>query len=220
MLAEIASSSFGFWIVAATIVAVDQAFLLAPGTFAFAVTNANRARLRVSTSPFTLRDRELVSSLLSFPFQLFFVCGADAPARTPRHAQRLLARMHRLTAQNGPLTILSMLAALILVAGPFISASRGIALSSLLLLPLLYLLSIAAGVVLWRMRRRFGLSKSAALKIAAELVLCPVLVINVSKRLSLSQAVRLTPSDVAAFSAAQEKTLAAIDRNLRFHRGE
>jgi hypothetical protein len=220
MLEDIASSTFGFWIVAAMIVAVDQAFLLASGTFAFSVSGANRARLRASASPFTLRDRELVSSLLAFPFQLFFVCAADAPGRTPSQVQRLLARMHRLSAQNGPLTILSMLAALILIAGPFISASRGIALSILLLLPLLYLLSIAGGVALWRMRKRFGLSNGAVLKIAAELVLCPVLVINVSKRLSLSQAARLAPSDVAAFSVAPEQTLAAIDRNLRFHRGE
>jgi hypothetical protein len=163
MLEDIASSRFGFWIVAATIVAVDQAFLLAPGTFAFSVSGANRARLRASTSPFTLRDKELVSSLLSFPFQLFFVCSADAPRRTSRHVQRLLARMHTLSGQNGPLTILSMLAALILLAGPFISASRGIALSIIILLPLLYLLSIAGGVVLWRMRKRFGLSNGAAL---------------------------------------------------------
>src|SRR5262245_28312566 len=134
MLSDIASSSFGFWIVAAMIVAVDQAFLLAPGTFAFSVSAADRARLRVSKSPFTLRDKELVSSLLSFPFRLFFVCGADAPKRKPRQAQRLLARMHRLSGQNGPLTILSMLAALILIAGPFISASRGIGLSIIMLL--------------------------------------------------------------------------------------
>ena len=128
--------------------------------------------------------------------------------------------MHRLSAQNGPLTILSMLAALILIAGPFISASRGIALSIIVLLPLLYLLSIAGAVVLWRMRKRFGLSNGTTIKLAAELVLCPVLIVNVSKRLSLSQAVRLAPSDVAAFSVAPEQTLAAIDRNLRFHRGE
>src|SRR5262245_14436098 len=96
MLADIASSSFGFWIVAAIIVVVDQAFLLPPGTFAFSVSGANRARMRVSTSPFTLRDKELVSSLLSFPFQLFFVCGVHAPRKTPRQVQRLLARMHKL----------------------------------------------------------------------------------------------------------------------------
>jgi hypothetical protein len=220
MLEDIASSRFGFWIVAATIVAVDQAFLLTPGTFAFSVPGANRTRLRVSAAPFTLREKDLVCSLLAFPFQLFFVCAADAPRRTPPHVQRLLARMHRLSAQNGPLTILAMLAALILIAGPFISASRGIGLSIIVLLPLLYLLSIAGGVVLWCMRRRFGLSNGAVLKIAAELVLCPVLVINVSKRLSLSQAVRLSPTDVAAFSAAPEQARAAIESNLRFHRGE
>jgi hypothetical protein len=92
--------------------------------------------------------------------------------------------------------------------------------SIMTLLPLLYLLSIAGAAMLWRMRRKFHLSNGTALKIAAELVLCPVLLINVSKRLSLLRVPRLTPSNVAACSASPEQTLAAIDRNLRFHRGE
>jgi hypothetical protein len=220
MLDDIATSRYAFWIVAAAIVAIDQAFLLAPGTFAFSVSGPSRAGLRVSASPFMLRDRELVSSLLCFPFRLFFVCDTTAPARTPQQVQRLLIHMHRLSAQNGPFTILSMLAAMIVIAGPFISASQGIALSILLLLPVLYLLSAIGGLVLWRLRRRFGFSNGAALKIAAELLVCPVLIVNVSKRLSLSQPMRLAASDIAAFSNAPEQTLAAIESNFRFHRGD
>jgi hypothetical protein len=126
MLEEIASSSFGFWIAAAVIAAIDSAFLLKPGAFAFSV-RANHVRLRVSASPFTLRDKELVCSLVSFPFQPFFVCSADAPHRTSQQAQSLLARLQRLSGRNAPFTFLSMLIALILIAGPFISASRGVA---------------------------------------------------------------------------------------------
>jgi hypothetical protein len=220
MFAEIASSKFGFWIVAAVIAAIDSAFLLKPGAFAFSVVGADRARLRVAASPFTLRDKELVLSLLAFPFQLFFLCSSDAPARTPRQTHRLLARMHAMSARNAPFVVLSMLSALILIAGPFIAASRGVAISIIALLPVLYLLSIVGAAALWRSRGRYGLSRRSALKLSAELVLCPVLLINVSKKLSLVQAARLTPSDVATFTGSPEHTLIAIDRNLRFHRGE
>lgn len=219
MLDQLASSTFGFWIVAVVIVAVDQAILLTPGTFAFTTLSADRARLRISNAPFTLRNKELVSSLVSFPFQFFFVCSTAAPKRTPQQTRRLLARMHRLSGHNAPLTILSMLAALILIAGPFIAASRGVALSIIVLLPLLYLLSLAGGIVIWWMRKPFGLSQISVLKLAAELVLCPVFIVNVSKRVALAQRPRLAPSEVAACTAHPEQTLAAIDRNLQFYRG-
>src|SRR6267142_95116 len=68
MLEEFASSRFGFWIVALIMAAVDASFLLKPGKFAFSITRSNQVRLRISSSPFTIRNRELASSFLSFPF--------------------------------------------------------------------------------------------------------------------------------------------------------
>ena len=73
MLEEIASSRFGFWIVAMIMAAVDSSFLLKPGKFAFSISRANQVRLRISSSPFTLRNRELASAFLSFQVELFFI---------------------------------------------------------------------------------------------------------------------------------------------------
>ena len=84
MLEEIASSRFGFWIVALTMAAIDASFLLKPGKYAFSISRANQVRLRISPSPFTIRNRELASSFLSFPFQLFFISDIDAIERTAR----------------------------------------------------------------------------------------------------------------------------------------
>jgi hypothetical protein len=84
MLQEIASSRFGFWIVALIMATVDASFLLKPGKFAFSISHANQVRLRISTSPFTIRNRELASSFLSFPFQLFFISDIAARKRTAR----------------------------------------------------------------------------------------------------------------------------------------
>ena len=205
MLEDIASSRFGFWIVAATIVAVDQAFLLTPGTFAFSVSSADRTRLRVSRIA-------------------LHVARQGACFLAPRLSVPAVLRLRRKFAEEDTATRAAVAGANAQAVGAeraahnpvdagcidpdrrsVISASRGIALSIIVLLPLLYLLSIAGAVVLWRMRKRFGLSNGTTIKLAAELVLCPVLIVNVSKRLSLSQAARLAPSDVAAFSVTRSK---------------
>lgn len=220
MLEQIASSKFGFWIVAAMIAAIDSAFLLKPGRFAFSISQTNQVGLRVSPYPFTLRNQEFISSLISFPFQLFFVSDVDAPDRTTEQTLRLLSRMSRLARRTATLSILSILAALTLITGPCIAAFRGIQTSIAVMLPLLYVLAIAASVVLWQMRKTFGLSTIAALKIAAELVLCPVLLVNISKKLALSQSPRLNVLNVASYSASPQEALAAIRDNLSYYRGE
>src|ERR1700704_2182710 len=94
MLEEIASSRFGFWIVALT--SVDSAFLLQPGKFAFSLSHVNEVRLKASSVPFTLRDKELVSSLLSFPFELFFVSDIAALCQTAGQTRKALSHMRRL----------------------------------------------------------------------------------------------------------------------------
>jgi hypothetical protein len=219
MLAEIASSRFGFWIVALLMTSLDSAFLLQPGKFAFSLSRCNDVRLKASAVPFTLRDKELVSSLLSFPFELFFISDVAARYQSARQTRKTLSLMRRLKRQARIFSLLSGAAALVLIFGPCLAAFRGIQFSVLLLLPSLYLLAIAASAVLWRKRRIFGLSDGTALRISVEITLCPVLLVNLSKRISLAQSLELNTFALASFSKTPEQTRSLVRENMQYHHG-
>jgi hypothetical protein len=220
MLEEIASSRFGFWIVALIMAAVDASFLLKPGKFAFSISRANQVRLRISSSPFTIRNRELASSFLSFPFQLFFISDIDAVERTARETFNALSRMRRLSRQNTIFSALSAIAMFLLVLGPCAAAILGVQLSIMVFFPPLYGLAIASSMLLWRRRRRFGFSKSTVIKISAEIIFCPVLLVNIFKRISLAQKSELNTFRLASLSNSPVQTVAAIRENIGYHNGD
>ena len=220
MLEEIASSRFGFWIVALIISAVDASFLLKPGNFAFSISRENQVRLRISASPFTIRNRELASSFLSFPFQLFFISDIDARERTARETFTALSRMRRLSRQTMIISVLSAIAMVLLILGPCAAGLFGVQRSILVFFLPLYGLSFATSALLWRRRRRFGFSNSKVLKISAEIILCPVLLVNISKRISLAQKSELNTFRLASLSCYPVHTIEAIRENLRYHNGD
>jgi hypothetical protein len=220
MLDEIASSRFGFWIVALIMAVVDASFLLKPGKFAFSITHANQVRLRISNSPFTIRNRELVSSLLSFPFQVFFISDISARERTARETFTALLRMKRLSRQTMIFSVFSTIAMLLLVLGPCAVVVVGIQRSIIAFFLPLYVLSIATSALLWRRRLRFGFSNGDVLKISAEIILCPVLLINISKRISLAQKPELNTFRLASFSGSPIQTIAAINENIKYQNGD
>jgi hypothetical protein len=220
MLEEIASSQFGFWIVALLIAAVDSSFLLEPGKFAFSISAANRVRLRISPAPFMLRNRELASSLVCFPFQLFFISDIRSVEQTRPQTSDALSELRRLSRQTMIFSALSAVTTMALLLGPCVAALSGIEKSIMLLFLPLYLLAIAASVLLWRKRQRFGLSSNTVLRISAEIVFCPVLLVNISKRISLAQETRLNSYGLAAFTSTPDRTLSEIRDNIRYHNGD
>jgi hypothetical protein len=220
MLEEIASSRFGFWIVALTMAAIDASFLLKPGKYAFSISRANQVRLRISPSPFTIRNRELASSFLSFPFQLFFISDIDAIERTARETFTALSRMRRLSRQIMIISVLSAISMVLLILGPCAASLFGVQLSILVFFVPLYGLAIATSAVLWQRRRRIGLSNNKALKISAEIIFCPVLLVNISKRISLAQKAELNTFRLASLSSSPVQTMAAIRENIRYHSGD
>jgi hypothetical protein len=218
MLEDIASSRFGFWIVALIMTSIDSAFLLQPGKFAFSLSPD--VRLKASSTPFTLRNKELILSLLSFPFELFFISDIAALDQPAGQTRKTLSRMRRLKRRARIFSLLSAAAASLLILGPCLAAFRGIQFSVLVLLPSLYLLAIAASVVLWRKRRIFGLSDGTVLKICAEITFCPVLLVNLSKRISLALTPELNTLAVVSFSKTSEQTASAVRENMKYHHGE
>ena len=136
--------------------AIDLAFLLKPGSFAFSVSSKNLVWVRVSSSPFTLRNKELASSLLSFPFRLFFISNIDDPACTVRETLYSLSQMRRLSKQAAVFSILSVLTTAFLLLGPCLAFIVSSQFSIIVLFPLLYAVAILASALLWRRRGRLG----------------------------------------------------------------
>jgi hypothetical protein len=218
MLEDIASSRFGFWIVALVMVAVDSSFLLKPGKFVFSVSASNLVNIRIASPPFLIRNKELVCSLLSFPFQLFFISDVETSERTTgRETLKALSRLRRVSRQNTIFSILSVCGITLLVLGPLLAATRGIQTSILSVFPPFYFLALTTSTILWRRRRKFGLSDRTVLKISAEIILCPILLVNISKRISLAQKLVLNTYRLALLSRSPRKTIAAIKENAQFY---
>src|SRR5262249_30722144 len=76
MLETIASSSFGFWTIAALIVVLDSIVLLAPGEFVFAFDRRGKATVRAAASPYLVRNKDLSFATLVFFARPFFVSSA------------------------------------------------------------------------------------------------------------------------------------------------
>lgn len=221
MLEEIASSRFGFWIVALAMVAIDSSFLLQPGKFAFSLSHSNRVKIRVSPFPFLILNKELVCSLISFPLQLFFISEVGSGEQTTgRETFKALLRLRRVCRQTMVFSVLAAGGIALLVLGPCFAAVRGIQTSIVLIFPPFYALALATSVLLWHRRRKIGLSEKAVLKISAEIILCPVLLINIAKRISLARRSELNTYRLAKLSDSPVHTLAAIRENIRFYNGD
>ncbi|MGY3514183.1 hypothetical protein [Bradyrhizobium lupini] len=217
MLEDLAASTFGFWVVAWIMAFGDSALLLEPGKFVFTVPRNFHPKLKSSSVPFTLKNKELIFSIYSVPFRLFIVSDISASSGGPRDTFKMLSTTFRRERRARSLVVVALVAMLLLIAGPMMSASRGVQFSIIMLLPSLYALGIAASAIIWSHRKSFGLSNGTALKISAELVLCPVCVVNVLKRISLAQSWQPNTVSVAHFCSSPKEALHAVSENLQFH---
>jgi len=217
MLEELATSKFGFWVVAWIMTLADSAFLLEPGKFLFTVPRTLRPDLRVSTVPFTVMNKELVFAIYSVPFRLFLISSISAPDQNRQKTFKGLSNLSRRGRRAWSLVLVSSGAMAILVAGPIVAAMWGVQYSIIFFLPALYALGIAGSVLIWSEKKRFGLSSGTALKISAELILCPVCLVNVFKRISMAQGWQANTFSIALFCSSPKEVLKAIRENLQFH---
>jgi hypothetical protein len=209
MLETIASSSFGFWTIAALIVVLDSIVLLAPGEFAFAFNRRGKAAVRAAASPYLVRNKDLSFALIFFA-RTFFVSSATAPD-VSEEALNALARQashHRSIYLYSAVTVF-----LLLAAGPALTAFLGIPTALLIVLPALYANAIVALIDVTIARQQFKLSGKALSSLAFEFIVCPVLVTNLNKRLLDRNVVPNTFQLVGDDRALQSR----IKANLEFH---
>jgi hypothetical protein len=181
MLETIASSWFGFWAIAIVIVLLDSATLIAPGDFAFAFDRQGKPRLRLPAAPFLVRQKDLMLASLAYFAQPFFISSIHV-ADDSRDAG--LVELRALAGRCRAMCAYSYLAAaMLVVVGPVASLYFGIVLTLLAALPVLYLNAVVALLAIFMTRGDFNLSNRQFAALAFELIVCPVLVVNLNKRL-------------------------------------
>jgi hypothetical protein len=210
MLEAVASSSFGFWSIAALIVAIDSVVLLTPGEFVFGFDRHGEPGVRAAAAPYLVRNKDLTFATLVFFARPFFVSSATVPQLRDDE----LAALARQAQQHRSIYLYSIVTAFLLVAaGPALTAFRDISSALLVVLPVLYANAIIALSDVIATRRELKLSRKALLSLAFEFIVCPVLVINLNKRLLDRSIVPNTLQLVGGDQALQHR----IKANLEFH---
>jgi len=188
MLDAIASSTLGFWICALAIVLIDSAALLKAGEFAFRLRANGGFDVRLPRAPFLVRNHELVFTLVTYfvrPFHLSSISSPAAQADKLTEVQQL----------DAPYRALSLFAAtslaLIVLAGPLVSLTTRIEVALFAVVPLLYGTSIAALTYVFVNKGALRMTNSDWLRFAFELLACPVLAVNIVKRLTMRRTVVL-----------------------------
>ena len=210
MLEAIASSSFGFWSIAAVIVVIDSVVLLTPGEFVFAFNRRGKPVVRAAATPYLVRNKDLSFATLVFFARPFFVSGVTATDVSDDE----LAALARQAGQHRSIYLYSAVTMFLLVAaGPVLTVLLDISSALLVVLPVLYANAIVALSDVIASRREFKLSRKALLSLAFEFIVCPVLVINLNKRLLDRSIVPNTLQLVGGDQALQHR----IKANLEFH---
>ncbi len=210
MLEAVASSSFGFWSIAALIVVIDLVVLLAPGEFVFAFNRRGKPAVRAAATPYLVRNKDLTFAALVFFARPFFVSSATV-REVPDDELAALAR--QASAHRSIYLYSGVTAFLLAGAGPAVTALLDISSALLIVLPVLYANAIIALADVIAARRELKLSRKALLSVAFEFVVCPVLVINLNKRLLDRSIVPNTLQLVGGDQALQHR----IKANLEFH---
>jgi hypothetical protein len=209
----IAYSPFGFWIVAFLLIAADSTLLLLPEQFTFAFGRKLNIRLRILANPYLLRKKQAVVTLFVYPLAPYFISTMTETPRSRRETKRLLLRQKRITAYSTPLVNLASLAlALVCVVGPAIGLLQGIERSLIIVVPALYVSAIAGAGIIWLNRSIFGLDWRGVIHIFIELIVCPVFVVNVFKRIALRQPGINTTDLISYFSEDKAEVSERLQR--------
>jgi hypothetical protein len=197
----LAHSALGFWIVALLIIVVDSSLILAPGRLTYAIGQRLNVTIRIVDYPFLMRGKEPVITLLTYPLAPFFISSIDQRPQGRDGVKRLLLKHKRLACNCGTLASLACVS-LILVSlvGPLISLQYGIERALIATLPAEYLTALFAAIIVYLNRSIYELNKTDLAHIALELLVCPILLVNIFKKIAVRQQVLCTMDLLDHFS--------------------
>jgi hypothetical protein len=183
MLETIANSSLGIWIVALLIILLDSAVLLEAGEYLFQFGRTGTPELRIPQTPFLLRNKELVLTLILylFSFRAFFRSSVIAADTTKGTAIR---KLRRLDARCAVLHMLAASTLFLLATGPLFTTLVGLSYATMIILAGVYVNGLIAVFFVWKRRKYFVLTASELRSTIFEIIVCPILVVNIVKRLT------------------------------------
>lgn len=216
MFELLANSPLGFWCLAIFITAADSVLLLESAQFTFRFEKGLGVRIRAVRIPFLILRRELLITLLMYPAKPFHFCSLRSPSQNRIKLRDLLRRQRKLDDKVWLLTVFSLNAIVLLCfVGPALSLQYGIQASFLFVWPAIYANAILILVVLWINRRQLKLSHRELFIHAFEFIICPILAINVWKKLACrNQLIPNAESLATHFTSRPTKIIECMHSNL------
>jgi hypothetical protein len=204
----VSHSPFGFWIIAALVIVFDATLFLVPGNLTFTFGTRLNVRLRIIENPYLLRHKEAIITLFAHPLTPFFISSVNVPSKGRAATKRILLGQRRVAHNSRQLTLLALLSLLLLsVVGPPASLQYGIERALFMVVPALYVSALSGALVVHLNRSLFGFGGRDLAYIYFELLVCPILLVNIFKRIALKQSIPCTADLINDFCEDQAATI-------------
>ena len=167
---------------------MDSSLLLAPGRLTYTIEQRLNVRIRIVDCPFLLRGTEPVITLFTYPLAPFFIPSTRHPQQSRDSVKRLLLKHKRLACNSIILASLALVSlSLVLIVGPLVSLRYGIERALITTLPAAYLTALVGAIIVYLNRSIYDLKNTDLAQIAIELILCPILLVNIFKKIAIRQ---------------------------------
>jgi hypothetical protein len=144
----------------------------------------------------------------------FFISSMDEPSEGRRATKRILLRQKRAACNSRQLANLALLSlGLVCIVGPIASLQYGIERALLIVGPALYVSALFGAGIVWLNRAIFGFGMRDIAHVCLELTICPILLVNIFKRIAVHQLHTCTTDLINHFSEDRADAI----RRLKLH---
>jgi hypothetical protein len=211
----LAHSPFGFWLIAFLVVVFDSTLLLVPEQFTFTFGKRLKVKLRIAENPYLLRHKQPIITLFVHPLAPFFISSMDEPSQGRRETKLILLQQKRAAFNSKQLAHLALLSlVLVCIVGPLVSLQYGIERALLIVVPALYVSAFFGGWLVWANRSLFGFGLRDLAHICLELTICPILLVNIFKRIAVQQLHTCTADLISHFSENHADTTRRLKNHI------
>jgi hypothetical protein len=211
----LAHSPIGFWIIALLIIICDSTLLLTPEEFTFAFGGRLKVRLRIVENPYLLRHKEPIITLFAYPIAPFFISSMAEPSQGRNATGRFLLRQKRAARDSRQLTHLALLSfVLVSVVGPVVSLQYGIDRALFMIVPALYVSAFFGATIIFYNRSIFGFYGRDLARLYIELLICPILLVNIFKKIALRQPRACAAEIISSFSEDQAEAIRLLKQHV------
>jgi hypothetical protein len=211
----LAHSPFGFWIIASLVIVADSTLLLVPEQFTFTFGNRLNVRLRIVERPYLLRHKEPIITLFTHPIVPFFISSMNQPSQSRRATKRILLRQKRAASNSMHLANLALLSLLLVcIVGPIVSLQYGIEHALVMIVPPLYVSALLGAGIIWVKRSIFGFDTRDVAHLCFELTVCPILMVNIFRKIAVRQTYPCTTDLITHFSEDQAEAIRRLNQHV------